>query len=108
MFSISNMSTATPGVDFAFTVFSGVDFDPKREELNPNGFEIVFGNTDPVNITIPPDFTDELYLGAGIYLDTDVDDGELIILNITALTQPDHVEFEDKSNSIRITVVDKQ
>lgn len=82
LFMVSNMSTATPGVDF---------------ELSD------------ANITITSEFADEEYYTC-VYLtvigDDDVEDDELIVIDIVPLSSLDRVELADGSNSIRATIVD--
>lgn len=81
VFTVSNMSTATPGVDFEF----------------------------PDNITISPGFSMEEYmecLDLVVLGDDIVEDDELIVLYVRALAEQDVVESEDGSSSLRATIVD--
>ena len=77
--TVSNTSTATPGVDF---------------ELSD------------ANITITPEIVEEEYM-ACVYLtiigDNDVEDDELIVIEVTALADQDRVYG---SNYIRAMIID--
>ena len=76
---VSNMSTATPGVDFELSA---------------------------TNITITPGIQGEEYV-ACVYItvngDDLVEDDELLIINVVAMSPLDRV---DGTNSIRVTFID--
>jgi hypothetical protein len=79
--TVSNMSTATPGSDF--------------EPLQ--------------NITVPADLPGEVFeecVNITVIGDTIVEDDELIVFALTALSPLDMVTSSDGSNTLRATIVD--